>query len=228
METVPIKLTKRLVLEADQIIKEGWYANKSELIRDAIRDLIKKIKSQRLESAIRGDIEWGLYMENKLAAVSNTGPILHLFEIDFIKALNIFKIVYAPNEVRGELKKDKVDFDKISKIKVVGLSSKFKDTSKLFSEQYDLDLGESEAISSALQQNVNLFLTDDLDARNIANSYNLEVHGTIGIILRAYKEKMIDKRTAIAKLSELYEKSTLFITKDLVDMAVRSIENSRI
>lgn len=61
METVPAKLTKMLIAEADEIIEEGWYANKSELIRDAVRSLIRKIKAQRLEAAIKEDVEWGLY-----------------------------------------------------------------------------------------------------------------------------------------------------------------------
>ena len=61
MEMVPAKLTKRLILEAEGLIKEGWYANKSELIRDAVRNLINKLKMQRLEKAIKEDIEWGLY-----------------------------------------------------------------------------------------------------------------------------------------------------------------------
>ena len=43
------------------LIKQGWYANKSELIRDAIRELIKKQKVAQLESAIKSDIQWGLY-----------------------------------------------------------------------------------------------------------------------------------------------------------------------
>jgi putative addiction module CopG family antidote len=61
METVPAKLTKRIVSEMEEMIKEGWYANKSELIRAAIRELIKKQKITQLESAIKEDIEWGLY-----------------------------------------------------------------------------------------------------------------------------------------------------------------------
>jgi len=60
-QTVPAKLTARLVQEAEELIKEGWYANKSELIRDAVRDLINKLKLQKLEKAIKEDIEWGLY-----------------------------------------------------------------------------------------------------------------------------------------------------------------------
>lgn len=61
METVPAKLTKKLIFEADELIKEGWYANKSELIRDAVRELVKKLKAERLESAIKEDILWGLH-----------------------------------------------------------------------------------------------------------------------------------------------------------------------
>ena len=60
METVPAKLTKKLVLEMDDLIEEGWYANKSELIRSAVRNLISKTKAERLEVAIKEDIDWGL------------------------------------------------------------------------------------------------------------------------------------------------------------------------
>ena len=61
METVPAKLTRRIIIEMEELIKQGWYANKSELIRDAIRELVKKQKVVQLESAIKEDIQWGLY-----------------------------------------------------------------------------------------------------------------------------------------------------------------------
>jgi len=61
METVPAKLTRRIVTEMEEIIKQGWYANKSELIRAAVRELVKKQKVTQLESAIKEDIQWGLY-----------------------------------------------------------------------------------------------------------------------------------------------------------------------
>ncbi len=60
-ETIPAKLTYKLVEEMDGLVKEGWYANRSELVRDAIRELIRKLKLQRLEAAIKEDIQWGLY-----------------------------------------------------------------------------------------------------------------------------------------------------------------------
>ena len=61
MEVVPAKLTKRIIEEMELLIKQGWYANKSELIRNAIRELVKKQKVMELEAAIKSDIKWGLY-----------------------------------------------------------------------------------------------------------------------------------------------------------------------
>ena len=61
MEVIPTKLTKKLEAEMDAIIQEGWYASRSEFIRDAVRDMIKKMKAERLETAIKEDVKWGLY-----------------------------------------------------------------------------------------------------------------------------------------------------------------------
>ncbi len=60
METVPAKITARLESEMDALIQEGWYANRSELIRSAVRDLVRKTRLEQLEAAIKEDIVWGL------------------------------------------------------------------------------------------------------------------------------------------------------------------------
>ncbi|HLC76908.1 MAG TPA: ribbon-helix-helix domain-containing protein [archaeon] len=65
MDTIPAKITKKLVIEMDKLIDDGWYANRSEFIRDAIRDTIKKNKIERLEEAIKEDVEWGLHGKNR-------------------------------------------------------------------------------------------------------------------------------------------------------------------
>ena len=64
MEAVPTKITPRLLEEIDIIVKEGWYANRSELIRDAVREMVKRLKAERLEAAIKEDVKWGLHDEN--------------------------------------------------------------------------------------------------------------------------------------------------------------------
>jgi len=160
--------------------------------------------------------------ENGNRAVSDTGPIIHLSEINLIKAFDIFSKIIIPEEVERELKNSKIFIFK--KIKILKLSPDSKDKVKVLTNQENLDLGEAFAIILAMQENTDYFLTDDLDARNVAVKYNLQVHGTIGIMLRAFREKIIDKNTAMEKVNELYTKSSLFITKDLVDSVLRAIK----
>jgi len=60
METIPAKITGRLEQEMDELIKEGWFANRSELIRTAVRELVRRTRLEQLESAVAEDIAWGL------------------------------------------------------------------------------------------------------------------------------------------------------------------------
>ena len=154
-------------------------------------------------------------------AVSNTGPILHLNEINLIKALQVFQEVYIAEEVKNELIGNKLNIPK--RIKLINLKPQFKDVAEILVNKFSLDLGESQSIALALQEKVDYFLTDDLDARTVANVHGIEAHGTVGIILRAFREKIINKETAIKKVRELYAVSSLFITKDLINQIINSI-----
>ena len=153
--------------------------------------------------------------------VSNTGPLLHLAEIDLLKALGVFQEVYIAEEVKNELIGNKININK--KIRLVNLKPKFKDVAEILVNKFSLDLGESQSIALALQEKSDYFLTDDLEARTVANVHGIEAHGTVGIILRAFREKIINKETAIKKVNELYNVSSLFITKDIIDGVVKAI-----
>lgn len=160
-------------------------------------------------------------MVNK--AVSNTGPILHLTEINFIKAFDIFSIILIPQAVASELRKRKAAVP--SKVKIYEVKGEWKDMVKILTNQNDLDLGESFAIALSLQEKANYFLTDDLDARSVAREYNLEVHGTVGIILRAFRNGIIDKKNAIEMINRLHSISSLFITRDLTESIIKEIND---
>ncbi|MBI5061399.1 MAG: ribbon-helix-helix protein, CopG family [Candidatus Aenigmarchaeota archaeon] len=54
-------MTRRLVEEMDELVEDGWYANRSELIRDAVRDAIRRVHAERLEAALKEDVDWGLH-----------------------------------------------------------------------------------------------------------------------------------------------------------------------
>jgi len=61
LQTIPAKLTSKLVAELDALIKEGGYANRSEAIRDAVRNMVERKQLARLEAAVEEDIQWGLH-----------------------------------------------------------------------------------------------------------------------------------------------------------------------
>ncbi len=54
-----------------------------------------------------------------------------------------------------------------------------------------LHQGEAEAICLSLEKKAKLCLIDDKDARIIAQSNNLQVTGTLGILLKAKKTGLI-------------------------------------
>lgn len=60
MDSVPAKMTERLVQELDRLVEEGRYTSRSEAIRDAVREVVERRKLHRLEAAIQEDIEWDL------------------------------------------------------------------------------------------------------------------------------------------------------------------------
>ncbi|PIN72052.1 hypothetical protein COT48_05630 [Candidatus Woesearchaeota archaeon CG08_land_8_20_14_0_20_47_9] len=153
--------------------------------------------------------------------VSNTWPLLHLTEIALIKTLEIFEEIHVPEEVKNELKKKKITLPK--RVKLIPLKARFKDVTEILTDKFFLDLGEAQAIALALQERADYFLTDDLEARTVAKMYNLEAHGTVGLILRAFREKIINKDIAIKKVSELYTTSSLFITRDLIEFVIEKI-----
>ncbi len=62
METITTeaKLTPKPLEELENIVKEGWYTDRSEAIRDAVRKLIVERRFSKEEQNIVKDVLWGL------------------------------------------------------------------------------------------------------------------------------------------------------------------------
>ena len=153
-------------------------------------------------------------------AAFDAGPLIHLFEIDGFSLLNLFGSIYITEEVNQETSWIKKPNNIVKKI---NLNKKSKDFSKALILDYDVDLGEATAIALAKQVNLSLFFTDDLLAREISKQFGLEPHGTIAIIIRCYKVNMISKDKTIDYLKKLKEKSSLFITSDIINDIIRNL-----
>ena len=70
--------------------------------------------------------------------------------------------------------------------------------------QGDVDLGESEAISLALEVKASRLIVDDLQARRLATSLGLSIIGTTGLLLAAKQKGLIPAvRGSLDDLREL-------------------------
>lgn len=159
----------------------------------------------------------------KSKAVLDAGPLIHLEQVNKLRVLDIIQEKIISTEVADEIGtklREKAD------IKVKELDSKSKDKSKYIKNKYGLELGEATAISLSQQLDINLILTDDLDARSAAKKQGLEPHGTIGLVARAYTKEILNKNEAENTLEELQENSSLFLTTDLVNWAKKQIEQN--
>src|SRR3989338_5829045 len=166
----------------------------------------------------------GAYMVKIDKAVFDTGPFLHLHEVHALSALEIIQEKNITQEIKNELERHSVPLDKVKSLSIKQLSIRSKNIAKIIIEAYEVDLGEATAIALAQQEQISLFLTDDLEAREVAKRFHLIVHGTLGILLRAFREKQISKKDAIALVKKLSSESTLFLTSDLVDWILKEIE----
>ncbi len=153
-------------------------------------------------------------------AVSDSGPLIHLLELNHLVSLNIFEKVFIPPEVKRELW-ETGRFGK--KVKSAELTGTAKDQAMVFSTRFRLAIAESEVLALAKQLEIEKILTDDLDARDAAKELSLSPVGTIGVILASYKKKIISKQQCIEVIKNVKSKSSLFVTQDLIAYIIEKI-----
>lgn len=87
-----------------------------------------------------------------------------------------------------------------------------------------LGAGELAAIGLVQRETGCLLLTDDAAARLAAEGLGVDVHGTMGVILRSLR---IGRQTAgqvVALLEAIPARSTLHIRRHLLDEAIREVK----
>ncbi len=155
-----------------------------------------------------------------MKAISDTGPLIHLNEINSLSSLKIFQEVFVPPEVAKELQ----NMNRFPGIKQVQLKqNKSIDKIALIAEKFDISLAESQAIALAKELHIENLLTDDLDARDAAKAVALTPVGTIGIIIASCKKKIISKTECVNRIRNLQTNSSLFVTSELIAYAIDKI-----
>jgi len=150
------------------------------------------------------------------AAISDTGPLLHLAEINACPSLGIMSVC-TTNQVQEELAR----YEHSCSVPTVAIAP---GPSSAIAMAYELGMGESSCIAYAITSKVRVFFTDDLAARVVAKAKGLEPHGTIGIILRSYRNGILTYNHARRLLVTLPQNSTLFVTQHVLMQAVHALD----
>ncbi len=124
--------------------------------------------------------------------VADSSPLVSLAIISKLDLLTIlFDEIYIPKAVFSEISvanKPYSDlFSKLSKTRILDVNNRI----ALLILNKDLDLGESEAMILAMENNIDNILIDEQKGRRIAVSSGLHPIGTIGVLLQAKKLGLI-------------------------------------
>ncbi|RLF40958.1 MAG: hypothetical protein DRN21_01135 [Thermoplasmata archaeon] len=64
-----------------------------------------------------------------------------------------------------------------------------------------------------------------LAARTATEAEDLESHGSVGVILRAFREGILTENRVVKLLQNLESESTLFITHPLIQQAIKAVKD---
>lgn len=158
-----------------------------------------------------------------MIVVSDTSPLCYLLLIEEIEVLpQLFGRVIIPQRVRDEL------LTPAAPQVVRGWIAQPPDwlevqtiTNQIAPALNQLDLGEQEAITLALQLQADLILLDDLAARRIATEMQLEIVGLLGILGSAAEKGKIDFSAAIERLQQ----TTFRASPKLIDSLLQQYQS---
>jgi len=163
-------------------------------------------------------------VNNLSVVVSDAGPLIHLDEIGCLDLLEDFNRVVVPATVRDEVVAYRgIDFTRTPLDVIPDPPEDMPVTAVCRS--LCLHAGERAALAACRAMRCGLFLTDDIAARLAAVQLGINVHGTIGILLRAVRREQRNREEMIHLLEELPSRSSLFIKQTLIDRAVAELRS---
>jgi hypothetical protein len=133
-----------------------------------------------------------------MIVISDSTPIISLIKIECLDVLEkLYKNIIIPKAVYNELiinvdYQDEIDIIKgCTFLEIKNVEENL--SVLLLQRQLKLDFGESEAIVLANNINADLIIIDEQKARRIAKDIGLKVTGTLGILVEAKQQGLIEE-----------------------------------
>ena len=157
--------------------------------------------------------------------ISNTTPIITLLKVHKLEILKeLFKEVYISKGVYDELviNNSFLDEAKVIRecnfIKVTSINNEF--AVRLLQKNLGLDIGESESIVLCDELKGNMLIIDERKGRAVAKSMAIDLTGTLGILLRAKEQGIINKiKPLLDKMIEKDIRISAKLYEDILKMA---------
>lgn len=154
--------------------------------------------------------------------VADTSPINYLVLIDCVDVLRqLYARIVIPKEVLDELTAPGAPPPVVAWIQTrpdwieVRLAP-IGDATRTEAQELDLDPGEAAAIRLAITEQGSLLLIDEAAGRAVATRLGVANTGTLGVLLAAAKEGLIDLRVALSRL----QGTNFRISRTLVDRLI--------
>ena len=139
--------------------------------------------------------------------ISNSSPLINLAKVgQLVLVKKLYGKIVIPDAVydeiigKGKNKEGSGELIKLVEEKVITVSS-VKDKNLVKILQKDIDAGESEVIALSFEINADLILLDESDARSMAEFYDINKTGFIGLLIKAQYEGLINNALEIIDLA---------------------------
>ena len=165
-------------------------------------------------------------IRSKTSVVCDAGPIIHLDELECLYLMEDFEKVFVPTVVRKEvLTHRSVAFEDANvRWEEIPDQSPVEERFRTVYRVFSLDAGEVAALSCMSKKPGLMFLTDDAAARLVATKLGYNVHGTIGILIRAIRRDLMRAEEVIVTLKRIPLKATLHIKPSLLREVISRVE----
>lgn len=159
------------------------------------------------------------------SAVLDSGPLVHLSELNALDALNGFESLYVPSAVWKEVSQIRPDALTNQSLRLQRVDTPTLDMRLVaLAQSLSLDAGELHALAVMSDHPTAIFLTDDAAARLAAEEMGYTVHGTIGLLIRSARKKYRTREEVLQMLRALNQNSTLYIRLSLLQDVIRRVE----
>ncbi|MBI3377709.1 MAG: DUF3368 domain-containing protein [Nitrospirae bacterium] len=159
-----------------------------------------------------------------MRVVSDSDVLIHLLKLEKLSLLrSLYREVAIPEYIKSEiLIKEDFELQKAlnSFLKVFVIS---KDKARDIAKRHHIHAGEAHVKALGEELKATLFLSNEKKVRKAAKEEGFAVAGTIGIILKAVKDRIIDK-TEAKSLFEKMKAKNFRIHPDILQKAINTVE----